>query len=81
MTKEHRKNGVIDQGKYKKYSFKENGQTDSIMFSIMLMLYTNMRKFIVTKINSLHCHFVVHIPNLMAQEGLVSIIILVLIQN
>ena len=42
LTKEHRKNGVIDQGKYKKYSFKENGQTDSIMFSIMLMLYTKV---------------------------------------
>ena len=42
LTKEHRKNCVIDQGKYKNNSWKENGQTDSIMFSIILMLYTNM---------------------------------------
>ena len=37
-----RKNGVIDQGKYKKYSVKENGQTESIIFRIMLMLHTKM---------------------------------------
>ena len=35
LTKEHRKNGVIDQGKYKTDSWKENGQTDSIMFRIL----------------------------------------------
>ena len=27
LTKEHRKNGVFDQGKNKKYSLKENQQT------------------------------------------------------
>ena len=42
LKKEHRKNGVIAQGKYKKYSWKENGQIYSIMFRIMLMLRTKM---------------------------------------
>ena len=42
LTKELSKNGVIDQGKYKTDSWKENGQTDSIMFRIMLMLHSNM---------------------------------------
>ena len=41
LTKEHRKNIVIDQGK-KNDSLKENGQIDSILFRIMMMLYTNM---------------------------------------
>ena len=35
-------NCVIDQGKYKKYPVKENVQTDSIVFRIILMLHTNM---------------------------------------
>ena len=58
----------------------ENGQTESIMFSIMLMLHTNMGKYIVIPTNSQHYHFVVHIQILMDQRGCVSIIIYVLIQ-
>ena len=42
LTKEFRKNNVIDQGKYKKYSWNKNGQTDSTMFKIMLLLHTKM---------------------------------------
>ena len=51
-------------------SRKENGQTDSIMFRIMLMFQNKMWECIVTQINSHNYHFVVHIPNLMAQGGL-----------
>ena len=40
LSKEHSKNGIIDQVKYKKNSVKENGQTDSIMFKLMLMFHT-----------------------------------------
>ena len=42
LTKEHRKNGVTDQGKHKKYLLKENGQIENIMFKIMLLLHTKM---------------------------------------
>ena len=42
LTKEHHKNGVIDQVKYRKYSVKENGQTDNIMFKRILTFHTNM---------------------------------------
>ena len=42
LTKEHPKNGIIHQGKHKKNSVKENGQIDSFMFKIMLMLHTKM---------------------------------------
>ena len=62
-------------------SLKGNGQTDSTMFRIMLMLQTNMWEFIVKQINYQNYHFVVHIPNLMAQGGRVSIIICFLIKN
>ena len=56
-------------------------QTDIIMFRIMLLMQNNMWKCIVTKINPENYNLVVHIPNLMAQGGWVSIIICVLIQN
>ena len=59
---------------------KENGQTDSIMIRIMLMLHTKMLKCIVIPTNYQHYHFVVHIQSLMEQGGWVSIIIYVLIQ-
>ena len=39
--KEHLKNCVIDQGKHKN-SWKENGQTDIIMFRTMMMFHTKM---------------------------------------
>ena len=42
LTKKHRKYGAIDKGKQKNDSWKENGQTYSIMFRIMLILNTNM---------------------------------------
>ena len=48
-----------------KEKVKENGQTDNIMFRIMLMLHTNMCKYIVIQTNSQHYHFVVHIQSLM----------------
>ena len=71
--------GVFDQGKTINYSWKENGQTDSIMFRIMLMFHTNMWECIVTQINPQHYHFVVHIPNLMVQGGWSSTITCILI--
>ena len=44
---QHRKNKIaktvsLIRENTKKYSWKENGQTDSIMFRIMLLLHTNM---------------------------------------
>ena len=81
LTKNHRKDGVIYQGKLKKCLWDENGQTDSIMFRIMLTLNKNTWKYIVTQINSRNYHFMFHIPNSMAQVRWVSIIICVLIQN
>ena len=62
----HRQNGDIDQGKQKKYSWKENGQKESIMFRIMHGWNSKMLKYIVTQINYQHYPSVVHIPNLMA---------------
>ena len=41
-SKENRKHGVIYQGKNIKDPIKENGQTENIMFRIMLMFHTNM---------------------------------------
>ena len=64
-----------------KYSCKENGQKEIFMFRIMLLWKSKMWKYIVTKINSQHYPFVVHIPNLMTQGGRVIIIICVLIKN
>ena len=81
MTKEHCKHGVFDQRKTINYSRKENVQTYSIMFRIMLMFHKKMWKFIVTKINSQHYHLVAHITKLTVQGGRVSMIICVLIQN
>ena len=40
ISTEYRKHIVIDQGKYRKIVSKKNGQTESIMFRIMLMLHT-----------------------------------------
>ena len=42
LTKEHRKNSVFDQGKNINDLWKENGQTNSIMFRIILLLHTNI---------------------------------------
>ena len=39
LSKEHQKHGVVDQLKLKRETIKENGQTYSIMFRIMLMLH------------------------------------------
>ena len=63
-----------------KYLVKENGQTESIMFGIIMMLHTKMWKFIVIPTNSQHYHFVVHIQSLVEKGIWVSIIIYVLIQ-
>ena len=60
---------------------KENGQTENIMFRIMLMLHTKMWKWIVIQTNYQHYHFVVHIQSLVEQGGWVSITIYVFIQN
>ena len=81
MSKDDRKHGVIDQGKYRKITGKKNEQTDSIMFRIILMLHKNMRKCIVIQTSSQYYHFVVHIQSFMEQEGWVRIIIYVLIQT
>ena len=62
-------------------SWKEDGQKESIMFRIILTLNKNMRKCIVTQINSQNYPSMVHIPNLMVQGGWESIIICVFIQN
>ena len=42
ISMEQRKNGVTDQGNIGNELVKENGQTESIMFRIMLRLHTNM---------------------------------------
>ena len=42
LIQEHRKNVVIDQGNTINGSRKENVQTDSIMFRIILMLHTKI---------------------------------------
>ena len=42
LSKEHRKNGVIDQVNTKQEPVKENVYTESIKFRIILTLYTNM---------------------------------------
>ena len=42
LEKEHRKNGAIDRGKSKNDSWKENGQKESIIFRIMLLLNSNV---------------------------------------
>ena len=81
QTKIHCKDYFIDQRKYKNDSWKKKGQTDNIIFRTMLMLNTKMSKCIVSQVNSKNYHFVFHIPNLMAQRFLVSIIICVFIQN
>ena len=60
---------------------KENGQTESIMFRIIIMLHTKMWKCIVIPTNSQHYHFVVYIQSLMEQGGWVSIIIYFSSQN
>ena len=39
---EHHQNGVIDKGKARKYSWKENGQKESIMFRRMLRWNSKM---------------------------------------
>ena len=52
-----------------KDSVKENGQIESIMFSIMMIFHTKMGKFIVTQSNYQHYHFVVHILNLVVPRG------------
>ena len=65
----------------KKGSWKENGYTDSIMFRRVLTFNKKMWECIVTQLNSQNYHFVVHILNLIAQGGWVSIIICVLVQN
>ena len=48
LTKEHHRNFVFDQGKNNR-EFIKNGQTDIIMFRLLLMLHTKMRKCIVKK--------------------------------
>ena len=42
LKEEHHKHGVIDQEKYKNDSWGKNGQTDSIMLRIMLMMHTKI---------------------------------------
>ena len=42
LTKNHRKDGVVDQGKIKNDSWKGNGQKDSIMFRIIMILNSKM---------------------------------------
>ena len=65
LSKEHLKHGVIDQGNKGKEIVKENGHTENIMFRIIMMLHTKMRKCIVIQNNYQHYHFVVHIQSLM----------------
>ena len=60
---------------------KENLHTENIMFSIILMLHTNIWKCIVIQNNYQHYHFSVHIQIFMDKGGWVSILIYVLIQN
>ena len=64
-----------------KYQVKENGQTESIMFRIILMLHKKMWKCIVIPTNYQNYHFVVHIQCLAEQGDWVSMIIYGFIQN
>ena len=74
LFKEHRKHGVIDQGKDRKISSKKNGKTYSIMFIKMLMLHTKKWKFIFIQTNFRYYHFVVHIQSLAVLGCWLSII-------
>ena len=42
LEEKHGQNGAINQGKSRKYSWKENGQKESIMFRIMLRWNSNI---------------------------------------
>ena len=79
LSEEHCKHGIVGQGKCTKRDNKINGQTDSIMFRIMLMFYTKKSKYILIQTNFQHYHFVVCIQSLVTQGGWVIIIIYVLI--
>ena len=64
-----------------KYLVKKDGQTESIMFRIMMMLHKKIWKCIVIPTNSQQYYFVVHIQSRVEQGGWVSITIYSLIQN
>ena len=65
LSNDDHKNVVIDNGKDKKNPVKENGQTESIMFRIMLMFHTKICKFIVILTTYQYYHSVVPIQSLM----------------
>ena len=66
LTKEHHKNGVIDQVKLKK-RFMEIKWTDR---QHHVQDNTNVaHKYVKIYCNTKNYHFVVHIPKLMAQRG------------
>ena len=65
ISKYHLKHGAVDQVNIEIEPVKENGHTENIMFRIIMMLHTKMRKCIVIQTNYQHYHFVVHIQSLM----------------
>ena len=81
LTKDNHKNGVIDQGKYKKRFMKwkwtdgqYHVQYNADFSKVYVIIYCNTNQFPALT-------FLVHVPNLMVQEGWVSIITWFLIQK
>ena len=58
LEEEHRQNGTIDQGKSGKYSSKETGQKENIMFRIMLGIDLCYNTF--SRIDVQHQHYPEH---------------------
>ena len=81
LDEEHRQKGAIDQRKSKNIFTKRKWTERKYHVQDNASVELKDVKFIATQINFQNYYFVVHIPNLMAQEGWVSIIICVLIQN
>ena len=68
MTKNYRKDGVINQVKSKKRIMERKCTDKQYHAQDNSDVEHKDAKSILTQINSQNYHFVVHIPNLMAQE-------------
>ena len=69
LEEEHRQNGVIDQGKSRKRFMERKRIEIKYHFQENALVELKDVKMYCKKINSQHYPSVVHIPNLMAQEG------------
>ena len=81
LTKDHRKNGFINQGKNYKQCMERKWIDRQYHVQDNADFANQEVKMYCKKSNPQNYHFVVHITNLMAQGGWVSIIIYVFIQN